>query len=103
MFRTTLLSLPLLALCAPASAQTPAPLEVRWDTQTTLGMVDCLGARTKTWDKRLNLAYQALTQRSDPGQQQPFSADRGLFKRSRTSRMQELTHELAVLRAAQKG
>jgi uncharacterized protein YecT (DUF1311 family) len=74
MLRSTLLSLSILALCAPASAQTKAALEVRCDAQTTLGMVDCLSARTKVQDKRLNLAYQALMQRSDAGQRQPLKA-----------------------------
>jgi uncharacterized protein YecT (DUF1311 family) len=79
MLRATLLSLSILALCAPASAHTKAPLEAGCDAQTTLGMVDCLNAQTKVEDARLNRAYQALMQRSDAGQQQPLKAAQRLW------------------------
>jgi uncharacterized protein YecT (DUF1311 family) len=83
MLRSTLLSLSILALCAPASAHTTAPPEVRCDAQTTLGMVDCFNVQTKMWDQRLNLAYQALMERSDAGQRQPLKAAQRLWIRYR--------------------
>lgn len=83
MFRSTLLSLSLLTLCAPAAAQTGTPLEIGCDAQTTLGMVDCLTALAEAEDVRLNLAYQALMERSDAGQQQPLKAAQRLWIRYR--------------------
>jgi uncharacterized protein YecT (DUF1311 family) len=77
MFRSMLLFLSL--LCVPAAAHATAPPDPQCDAQTTLGIVDCLSARTKAWDQRLNVAYQALTQRSDAGQQQPLKAAQRLW------------------------
>jgi uncharacterized protein YecT (DUF1311 family) len=79
MFRSMLWFLSMLALGAPASAQTAPSPDVRCEAQTTLGIVACLNQQTTIWDQRLNLAYQALAQRSDAGQQQPLKVAQRLW------------------------
>lgn len=46
---------------------------------TTVAIVDCIAARTKAWDKRLNTAYKDLSQRVDAGQREPLKAAQRLW------------------------
>ena len=70
------LALPLLlvVLAAPASAQMYGPEYTKCSNGSTVSIVDCVGALTKTWDRRLNASYQALMKRSEPSQQEPLKA-----------------------------
>lgn len=45
----------------------------------TLAMVDCVDAKMKTWDQRLNVAYKNLMQRIDAGQRDPLKAAQRLW------------------------
>lgn len=42
------------------------------DKVSTVEIVDCVDAKTKVWNDRLNRAYQALPQRLDPAQRGPL-------------------------------
>ena len=44
------------------------------DKPSTLAVVECLQAKTKASDQRLNAAYKALQARIDPAQRQPLLA-----------------------------
>jgi uncharacterized protein YecT (DUF1311 family) len=51
------------ALCGPALAAEPWKPDADigcQDKVTTVGITECLNARTKVWDARLNQAYKAL-------------------------------------------
>jgi len=62
------------ALGAGVAAQMYGPDYVRCRDQPTAELTACIGARAKVWDSRLNAAYQALVQRSEPGQREPLRA-----------------------------
>jgi uncharacterized protein YecT (DUF1311 family) len=53
------------------------------DQPNTLATVDCVSAKTKVWDQRLNRAYQSLAQRIDAGQREPLKAAQRLWIRYR--------------------
>jgi uncharacterized protein YecT (DUF1311 family) len=42
------------------------------DQPNTVAIVDCVVAKTRVWDKRLNKAYKELPQRLDAGQLEPL-------------------------------
>ena len=64
----------LLVLSTSAAAQMYGPDYQQCNQRSTVDIVDCVKASAKTWDKRLNTAYQALMQRSDPAQKEPLKA-----------------------------
>lgn len=45
----------------------------------TLAIVDCIDSHTKTWDRRLNAAYKALGDATDPAQRDPLKAAQRLW------------------------
>ena len=54
-----------LALCVPAYTQTPSSGRYGPEYQecaklSTQGIVECVAAKTKAWDRKLNAAYQEL-------------------------------------------
>jgi uncharacterized protein YecT (DUF1311 family) len=49
------------------------------DQPDTLATVDCVAAKAKVWDQRLNRAYQSLAQRIDPGQREPLKVAQRLW------------------------
>jgi uncharacterized protein YecT (DUF1311 family) len=49
------------------------------DQPNALATVDCVAAKTKVWDQRLNTAYQGLAQRIDAGQRDPLKAAQRLW------------------------
>jgi uncharacterized protein YecT (DUF1311 family) len=82
MKRMLVLEIPLLTLlaAAPAGAEMFGPgFEPCGDQRSTVEVVDCIAGKTKTWDQRLNAAYQALQQRIDPGQREPLRAAQRLW------------------------
>jgi len=66
-------------LGASAAAQMYGPDYVKCRERSTANIVDCLKASTQAWDRRLNTAYQALMQRSDPAQKDPLKAAQRLW------------------------
>ena len=77
------IALPALCLlifaAAPAWAQMYGPEYSNCSNGNTVQIVDCVGKLTKTWDKRLNTAYQALMGRSDAGQKESLKAAQRLW------------------------
>ncbi len=53
------------------------------DRPNTLAIVECVQAKTKAWDQRLNAAYQALQTRIDPTQRQPLLTAQRLWVQCR--------------------
>ena len=53
------------------------------DQPNTVAIADCVQANTKTWDRRLNTAYQNLKRRIDAGQREPLTAAQRLWVRFR--------------------
>ncbi len=49
------------------------------DQPSTMATVECVQAKTKTWDQRLNTAYKGLMQRIDAGQGDPLKAAQRLW------------------------
>jgi uncharacterized protein YecT (DUF1311 family) len=49
------------------------------DQSNTVAIVDCLEAKTRTWDERLNKAYKDLPQRLDAGQLGPLKEAQRLW------------------------
>lgn len=77
-----LLLLTVLALLAvrPAAAEMFGPDYKPCGNQpNTLATVDCVAAKTKIWDQRLNAAYQSLAQRIDARQRDPLKASQRLW------------------------
>ena len=77
-----LLTIPVFALLTalPAHAEMFGPdYKPCGDQPNTLAIVDCVDAKTKTWDQRLNAAYKALTQRISAGQREPLKAAQRLW------------------------
>jgi uncharacterized protein YecT (DUF1311 family) len=75
----TVLSLALLAVL-PATAEMFGPdYRPCGDQPNTMATVDCVAAKTKIWDQRLNAAYQGLTQRIEPGQRDPLKVAQRLW------------------------
>lgn len=72
-----------LLLCAGAAAQMYGPGYRECSKGTTAGIVDCVNAGARTWDRRLNRAYRSLLERSDPGQREPLKAAQRLWIRYR--------------------
>src|SRR3546814_17467164 len=61
-----------LVIVTPAAAEMFGPeFGTCGDQPTTLATVECLDAKTKLSDRRLNTAYKALKQRIEPAQRQP--------------------------------
>ena len=46
---------------------------------STMATVDCVAAKTKIWDQRLNAAYKNLVRRIDPAQREPLRAAQRLW------------------------
>src|SRR3546814_13172061 len=62
-----------LVIVTPAAAEMFGPeFGTCGDQPTTLATVECLDAKTKLSDRRLNTAYKALQQRIEPAQRQPL-------------------------------
>jgi uncharacterized protein YecT (DUF1311 family) len=79
---TVLLTAPVFVLLAalPAAAEMfGADYKPCGDQSNTLATVDCVAAKTKVWDQRLNTAYKNLTQRIDAGQRDPLKAAQRLW------------------------
>ncbi len=49
------------------------------DQSNTVAIVDCVAAKTKIWDQRLNRAYQSLAQRIDAAQREPLKIAQRLW------------------------
>jgi uncharacterized protein YecT (DUF1311 family) len=49
------------------------------DQPNTMATVNCVDAKTKVWDQRLNNAYKALAKLAEPGQQGPLKAAQRLW------------------------
>ena len=49
------------------------------DRPSTMATVDCVQAKTKAWDQRLNTAYKGLMGRIDAGQGDPLKAAQRLW------------------------
>ena len=80
MRRFALLLLPMFCFHAPAMAQMFGPgYAPCGEQQSTSGSVDCVAAKTKVWDRRLNASYKALAARSDPAQREPLKAAQRLW------------------------
>lgn len=70
-----LLSVPALLLLSTSAAAHMYGYDYQQCNQrSSVDIVDCVKASAKTWDKRLNTAYQALMQRSDGAQKEPLKA-----------------------------
>jgi uncharacterized protein YecT (DUF1311 family) len=64
----------------PASAEMFGPdYRPCGDQPSTVATVDCVQAKTKAWDQRLNTAYKHLMQRIDAGQGDPLKAAQRLW------------------------
>ena len=77
-----LLAVTTLALLAarPAHAEMfGADYQPCGDQPNTMATVDCVQAKTKAWDRRLNTAYKDLMQRIDAGQRDPLKAAQRLW------------------------
>lgn len=72
-----------LVLSGPANAQMYGPAYQKCSQGTTVAIVDCVNAGARTWDRRLNTAYRALLERSDPAQREPLKAAQRLWIRYR--------------------
>ena len=80
--RRILIAVPVLALMAglPAKAEMFGPdYQPCGDKPSTLAIVECVQAKTKVSDQRLNAAYKALQGRIDPAQRQPLLAGQRLW------------------------
>jgi uncharacterized protein YecT (DUF1311 family) len=65
---------------SPAAAEMFGPdYKPCGDQPNTLAIVDCVQAKTKVWDQRLNAAYKALQQRIDADQRDPLKAAQRLW------------------------
>lgn len=82
MIRIVLLAAAILALLAalPARAEMFGPdYPPCGDQLNTMATVDCVQAKTKVWDRRLNTAYRDLMLRIDAGQRDPLKAAQRLW------------------------
>src|SRR5438132_12226874 len=73
--RRILIAVPVLALMAglPAKAEMFGPdYQPCGDKPSTLAIVECVQAKTKVSDQRLNAAYKAMQTRTDAAQRQPL-------------------------------
>ena len=77
--RRSLLAIALVAIGLPAGAQMYGAEYTRCSESSTVGIVDCVSAAAKNWDKRLNTAYKALARRSDPAQREPLKGAQRLW------------------------
>ncbi len=80
--RRILIAVPVLALMAglPAKAEMFGPdYQPCGDKPSTLAIVECVQAKTKVSDQRLNAAYKALQTRTDAAQRQPLLAAQRLW------------------------
>jgi uncharacterized protein YecT (DUF1311 family) len=70
----------LVLIALPASAEMFGPdFKPCADQPNTLEIVECLSARTRVWDQRLNAAYKSLGQRIDAAQREPLTASQRLW------------------------
>jgi uncharacterized protein YecT (DUF1311 family) len=49
------------------------------DQANTVAIVDCISAKTRSWDQRLNAAYRDLAQRIEPGQRDALKTSERLW------------------------
>jgi uncharacterized protein YecT (DUF1311 family) len=80
--RLWLLSAPslVLVMALPAAAEMFGPdFRPCGDQPSTMETVDCVAAKTKVWDQRLNAAYQSLSRRIDAGQRDPLKTAQRLW------------------------
>ncbi len=80
--RRILIAVPVLAFMAglPAKAEMFGPdYPPCGDKPSTLAIVECVQAKTKVSDQRLNAAYKALQTRTDAAQRQPLLAAQRLW------------------------
>ena len=78
--RTLLLAALASLIALPAVAEMFGPdYKPCGDQPNTLATVDCVAAKTKVWDQRLNTAYQSLAKRIDAGQRDPLKAAQRLW------------------------
>jgi uncharacterized protein YecT (DUF1311 family) len=70
----------ILLAVSPAAAEMFGPdYKPCGDQPNTPATVDCVQAKTKVWDQRLNAAYKALQQRIDADQRDPLKAAQRLW------------------------
>ena len=55
------------------------------DKDSTFAISECVQAKTKAWDQKLNAAYKALQQHIAPGQQEPLKAAERLWLQYRAA------------------
>jgi uncharacterized protein YecT (DUF1311 family) len=72
-------SLVLLAALPAAAEMFGSDYRPCGDLPNTMAIVDCVAAKAKAWDQRLNTAYQGLTQRIEPAQRDPLKAAQRLW------------------------
>jgi uncharacterized protein YecT (DUF1311 family) len=78
--RPGLLAAGALALASPAAAEMFGPDYPPCGNQpSTLAIVDCVAAKTASWDSRLNAAYRDLMTRAYPPQREPLRAAQRLW------------------------
>jgi uncharacterized protein YecT (DUF1311 family) len=79
-----LIILVLVLLASPAAAEMfGEDYSPCGDQSNTLAIVDCIEAKTKVWDERLNKAYKDLPQRLDAGQLGPLKEAQRLWLKFR--------------------
>lgn len=80
-----LLLMPLLLLLdLPAAAEMFGPdYQPCGNQPNTIAIVECVEAKTKLWDQRLNKAYKELPQRLDAGQLAPLKEAQRLWVKYR--------------------
>jgi uncharacterized protein YecT (DUF1311 family) len=85
MQRPFLLIIPALVLLASAAAAEMFGEDYSpcGDRSNTADIVDCIEAKTKVWDERLNKAYKDLPQRLDAGQLGPLKEAQRLWLKFR--------------------
>lgn len=85
MWRILALAIPSVVLLAlPAAAgKFDADYPPCGDKPSTLEIVECIGAKTKIWNDRLNKAYKKLPQRIEPRQRGPLKDAQRLWLKYR--------------------
>ena len=62
----------LLGLSSPVSAEIYGAEYEACSRGSTLEIIDCISARTKSWDGALNTAYKSAMAQADPAQREPL-------------------------------